>query len=204
MELQDIERIYRLFLKAQADFKERGYRMPKNFEDKLNSLAEINRKNLIKITGWFATKWSNIDPYLYFRAGFDLSKNFTYARFFNPKVLMLYKARDKIKKRETRIRKEKLIESAMFVKKYMKDNEVRTLLEYVNKSHGNRKVAIDHYLKNKIDPAFFVFLMRRGLNLTEEDRGYLPYIAKNYRVLNLKLNDLKSFLNKIENEMVKK
>lgn len=157
---------------------------------------------MIKITGWFATKWSNIDPYLYFMCGFDLfEKRFSYVKFFHKKILMLYIQRDKIHKRETKIEKEKLIKSAKFVKQYMRDNDIKSILEYVNKGDGNRKIVINHYLKNFIDPAFFVFLMRKGLTLTDEDRGYLPYISINYRVLNLKLNDHQSFLNKIEQNL---
>jgi hypothetical protein len=199
MEIQEIEKIYRAFRKAKAESQGTMHRLPKDFEKALNKLTEKNRKNLIKITGWFMTKWTNIDPYTYFKCGFDLiGKNFSYVRFFNKKILMLYISRDKIQKRNTRIDKEKLIKSAKFLKKYMRDNEIRTILEYVNKTDGNRKIAINHFLKNFIDPAFFVFLMRKGLTLTEDDRGYLPYISKNYRVLNLKLNDLESFLYKIE------
>jgi len=204
MKIENIEETYRNFRKAQADHHNRGYRMPKNFEDhfkkKLNS---INQKKLTKITGWFSTKWSNIDQYTYFKCGFDLYKHrFTYVKFFNEKILLLYKQRDKNDKREIRVNKTKLIESAKFLKKYMSNNEIFTLQEYIDTSDGNRKLAVTHYLKNKIDSFFFVFLLKKGMRLTDIDRGYIPYISKHYRSINVLLaNDLKSFLKKIEERL---
>jgi len=75
-----IEKIYIKFREAQADYFSRGYRLPKNFKNHFNNkFKEQNKKKLIKITGFFLTKWQNIDPYLYFRCGFDLfGKNFSF------------------------------------------------------------------------------------------------------------------------------
>ena len=65
--IEDIEYIYRCFRKAQGDSKNRGFRMPKDFEKHFNEkMIEVNKKPLMKITGWFLTKWRNIDPYTYF------------------------------------------------------------------------------------------------------------------------------------------
>jgi len=204
MKIENIEETYRNFRKAQADHHNRGYRMPKDFESHFKKkLSEINQKKLTKITGWFSTKWSNIDQYTYFKCGFDLYKHrFTYVHFFKEKILLLYKQRDKNDKREIRVNKTKLIQSAKFLKKYMSDNEIFTLQEYIDTSDGNRKLAVTHYLKNKIDSFFFVFLLKKGMRLTDIDRGYIPYISKHYRSINVLLaNDLKSFLKKIEERL---
>ena len=112
---------------------------------------------------------------------------------------MLYKQRDKNEKREIDVTKRKLIDSAKFLKTYMNENEIFTLQEYIDTTDGNRKLAVTHYLQNKIDASFFVFLIKKGMRLTDEDRGYIPYISKNYRTINVLLSsDLKSFVSKLE------
>lgn len=201
--IENIEKIYFKFRKAQADFHNRGFRMPKDFETHFKKkLSTTNQEKLAKITGWFNTKWSNIDPYTYFKCGFDLyKKNFTYVKFFNEKIFLLYVQRDKIEKREVRVNKEKLINSAKFLKKYMQENEIYTLQEYIDTTDGNRKLAVTHYLKNKIDASFFVFLIKKGMKLTDTDRGFIPYVSKHYRNINVMLNELRSFLDKIEERL---
>lgn len=193
-----IESIYVAFRKAQADYHNRGYRLPKDFEKHFNTkFNEFNKKQLIKITGWFITKWQNVDPYNYFKCGFELyEKNFTYAKFFKEKILLLYKTRDKNRKREVRITKQGLIESAKFVKKWMNDNNA-TLDEYIRARVGNQKLAVDHYLKDNIDASFFVWLMRKGMILTDNDRSVIPYVQTNYRKIIFALNDIKDFTKKL-------
>jgi len=198
--IDQIEKIYYQFRKAQASYLNRGFRMPKDFENHFKTkLSTVNQKKLTNITNWFNTKWSNIDPYLYFKCGFELyKKRFSYVKFFEDKIIMLYKQRDKNKKRNADATKKNLVNSAKFIKRYMKENEILSLQEYIDTNDGNQKLAVSHYLKNKIDASFFVFLMKRGMKLSDVDRSYIPYIAKNYRRLNIELNEMKSFLDKIE------
>ena len=200
MNIEQIEQIYYQFRKAQADYNNRGFRMPKNFEDHFKKkLSAINQKKLVKATNWFNTKWSNIDPYIYFTCGFEIyKKRFSYIKFFEEKILLLYIQRDKNEKRQIRVTKEKLIASAKFIKKYMRDNDISTLKEYMDTNDGNQKLAVSHYLKNEIDSSFFVFLLKMGMRLTDIDRSFIPYISKHYRVINVMLVDIKPFLNKIE------
>jgi hypothetical protein len=66
---------------------------------------------------------------------------------------------------------------------------------------GNQRVAIDHYLKNNIDAAFLVFMIRRGMVLTDQDRSYIPYIQERYRKINFNLNDIEDFLIKVEEKL---
>ncbi len=193
-----IESIYKAFRKAQADYNNRGYRMPKDFEKHFNTkFSEQNKKKLIKITGWFLTKWQNIDPYEYFKCGFDLNEGkFSYMKFLNEKILLLYKNRDKNKKREVKITKQKLIESAKFVKRWMDRNNA-TLDDYIGTRIGNKRIAVDHYVKNKIDATFFVFLLNKGMILTNTERSDIPYIQTNYRKIQFGLKDIEDFVKKL-------
>lgn len=200
--VEHIEHIYLQFRKAQADYNNRGYRMPKNFEEHFNNkFKEPNKKALIKITGWFLTKWSGIDPYKYFLCGFELyKKNFTYTKFFKEKILLLYKTRDKNEKREINNTKKALVDSAVFLKKWLKDCEY-TFEEYLHARDGNQLIAVDHYLKNNIDATFFVFILRKGIILTDNDRSQIPYVQKNYRKIVNYLDEIKDFTKKLEERL---
>lgn len=199
--INDIERIYRAFRRAQSDFNNRGYKIPSDFENHFNTkFKENNKKELIKITGWFLTKWQNIDPYGYFLCGFELYKSFSYMKFFKDKILLLYMTKDQNQKREIKITKKGLINSAIFVKKWMNENNC-TLNEYMKLRDGKQLIAIDHYLKNHIDASFFLFLITKGMILTDQDRSLIPYIQINYRKISFGLNDLKEFIVKLEEKL---
>lgn len=193
-----IESIYASFRKAQADFNNRGYRLPKDFENHFNTkFSTQNQKHLIKITGWFLTKWSNIDPYDYFMCGFQLfDKRFSYAKFFNEKIILLYKNRDKNKKREIRITKESLIKSASYVKQWMKENNV-TFDQYLSITEGHRKIAVKHYINNYIDAIFIVFMIEKGMLLSDNDRSMMPYVQSNFRKIKFGLLEIKDFVKKL-------
>jgi hypothetical protein len=200
MDIEQIKETYYQFRKAQADYNNRGFRIPKDFESHFKKkLSQINQKKLVKATNWFNTKWNNIDPYVYFTCGFELyKKRFSYIKFFEEKIHLLYIQRDKNEKRQIRVKKEKLIASAKFVKSYMRDNDILTLQEYIDTNDGNQKLAVTHYLKNEIDASFFVFLLKKGMKLTDIDRSFIPYVSKHYRTINIMLVDIKSFLDKID------
>lgn len=200
--VEHIEKIYGEFRRSQAVYNNRPFRLPKNFENHFNNrFKEQNRKALTKITGWFLTKWQNIDPYEYFLCGFELfKKNFTYVRFFDEKIILLYKTRDKNKKREINITKKTLIKSAYFVKKWIEKYN-KTFNEYITIRNGNQKIAVYHYLKNKIDASFFVFLLNKGMILTDNDRSMIPYIQTNYRKIIYELNLIEDFIKKMEEKL---
>jgi len=201
--IQDIEYIYKIFRRAQSNFSGRGFRIPKDFEKHFNEkFKEPNKKALIKITGWFLTKWQNIDPYTYFKCGFELyNKNFTYTKFFNDKILLLYITRDKNNKREVEITKKGLVDSAIFVKKWMQENKLN-LNEYMHVRNGGMLLAVEHYLNNNIDASFFVFLIRKGMILTDDDRSVIPYVYTNYRKITFGLNDISDFIRKLEEKLI--
>lgn len=196
--IKDIENIYIQFRRAQSFANSRGFRPTKNFEKYFNEkMKEFNKKFLIEITKFFITKWSHINPYIYFQCGFELLKTFSYKNFFNPKIMLLYIQKDKNKKREINITKKGLINSAIFVKEWMRNNN-KTFNQYIHHKEGNLKIAIDHYLRNKIDASFFVFLIRYGMNLTDDDRSLIPYIQEKYRKIYFGLNDINDFTKKLE------
>lgn len=190
--------IYYFFRKAQADNKGRGFRMPKDFDSHINNkFTEKNREALLLATKYFNSKWINVDPYQYFECGFVLYKTFSYAMFFRSKVLRLYIERDKNKKRELNVNKKQIVESIKFIKKYMLSNEIFMLSDYLSKRDGRQKILIDHYMKNKVDKFLLVYLVKSGkLNLTDDDRAYIPYIVQQYREIAQITDEMNGFLRK--------
>lgn len=195
----DTEHVYYLFRKAQAESKNKGFRMPKDFEKHLNNrFTEKNRESLITVTKWFNTKWNNIDIYRFMKCGFKLFKTFSYIKFLDERVINLYIVRDKNLKREINLNKKEIMESVKYVKKYMKENNILILRDYCNKKDENNKIVIKHYLLNKIDKFLFVYLIRNGiLELNDTDRSYIPYIISQYREILSEIEILKEFFVKI-------
>ena len=73
--MYDTRDIYIAFRKAQSLAKNRGYRIPKDWDNHFNNkMKPTDRDNLQKITDYFNTKWQNINPQKYFEAGFDIYK----------------------------------------------------------------------------------------------------------------------------------
>jgi hypothetical protein len=165
-------------------------------------MKPINRENLIKISNFFLTKWSNIDQYTYFYCGFKLfNKRFSYIKFFDERVLNYYIVNDKNKKREVTNIKNSLIKSAKYVKKNNK-----TLYEYLQKEdkENGRKIAVTDYIKGYIDTPFFVWLLKHGLVLADTDRCYLPYadeFGETYRKISFELNTIWDFMKKLETKI---
>ena len=200
--IDDIKDIYAQFRKAQTFAKDRtGFRMPKDFEKHFSErMGRYNQLALKKATGFFLTKWQNINPYEYFTCGFELYSNFTYHQFFEEDIMKLYIRRDKNKKRAIKITKQGMVNSAKFVKAWMSENN-KTLNQYMRTREGDHKICIDHYLKNHIDASFLVYLIRKGMTLTDQDRSYIPYIQERYRKISFGLNDLGDFIKKLEEKL---
>jgi hypothetical protein len=196
--MYEIKDIYYYFRKAQAESNNRGFRIPKDFEKHLkNKMSKKNVEALDLCTKYFNTKWQNIDPYLYFVCGFEIFKNFTYTQFFNPKVINLYKIRDKIKKRDLNEIKTSILKSSKFVLSFMKENNI-TLIKYCYFSKNNRKIIIEHYLKNNICKFFISLLIKKGfLVLDDSDMVLIPYVSEQYREICLNFEDCNNFLEKI-------
>lgn len=184
--------IYAAFRKAQAEFKNRGYRLPKDFSKTLAKMSEQNKKALSKATDFFNTKWTNIDPYEYFSVGFKVYKTFTYINFFDEKVMKLYKIEDKNRKREMRVTKASLKKSLIWVKDYMEENDIKSIRDYCRMKDGNVSVITKHYTSNRIDKMFVVYLIDKGvLRLTDSDRALMPYVVEQYRECLMKIKEMK-------------
>jgi hypothetical protein len=209
MDIERIQYTYHCFRRAQADNLGRGFKMPKNFEDHLGKMSEANKEKLIKASNYFLTKWSNIDQYRYFVCGFKLfKKSFSYMKFLDERILNYYITLDKNKKRETTNIKKDLVESAKYVKKWINDYG-KTLYDYIqieDKENG-RKLAVTDYIKGKIDTSFFIWLITKGLILTDTDRGYLPYaneFGETYRNIIFEIKNMTSFMNALEDKINEK
>jgi hypothetical protein len=125
--------IYKIYRKRQGETKGSGYRLPKDWESHYkNKMTSENKLQLDTLTGWFNTKWNNIDPETYFSIGFELFKlRFTYHHFLNKKVLLHYIQKDKMMKRETGLLHDDIKKSVDFVKNFIGDHQVGSkILQY--------------------------------------------------------------------------
>ena len=191
--------IYLKFRQAQSKFFSRPYRLPKNFDEFINKrLSRQNKESLEIVTNFFNTKWKNISIDRYFQYGFEIyDSKFTYVRFFDKIVMNGYIARDKHLKRDIEINKQNLINSARFIKKFIKNNivnnKISRIIQYSRMRDKKDSLPIIHYIRGKIDKYFLVWLIKRKyLILNDNDRSLLPLIVENYRDY---LNDLDSFKN---------
>jgi hypothetical protein len=194
--------IYATFRKIQAEQKNRPYKLPKDWNRHFQNMSKANKENLSKMKDYMNTKWKNIDLEKYFRCGFELYKNFTYAKFFDQKIINLYISRDKTEKRDNELSKRSIIFSAKFVKKYMKENNINSLKKYAWMKNGFQHICVNHYIRNQIDEYFLVYLiMKKYCILEDEEKTKIPYVIDNFRKLKHKLNKIKPFLHKIEEDL---
>ncbi len=195
--------VYYNFRKAQAESKGRGFRMPKDFDAHLNSkFSDKNREALLLATKYFNTKWTNVNIVRYFQCGFELFKTFSYIKFFDPRVMRLYVQRDKNIKREMDVNKKNIVDSVKFIRRYMKENKIHILRDYLQLANGNRKVIVDHYIHGSIDKFLLVWLVKTGrLILTDDDRACMTYIVHQYREIVEKLQEINGFMRKVSEKL---
>jgi hypothetical protein len=194
------EDIYYYFRKAQAEKNNRGFRMPKDFNKHLETkFSKKNRESLQIATNYFNTKWNNIDPFKFMECGFELFKTFSYVNFFDQRVINLYKQKDKNIKRESKLSKTKIKNSMLFVKNYIKENNIKNINIYCIMKNGHINIAIEHYLNNYIDKFFIVWLIKKKLlKLDDNNMALIPYINDHYRKILPKLDEINDFLLKLE------
>lgn len=194
--------VYVAFRKAQATAKGRPYRLPKDWEKHYNRMSLNTRNSLTQLTHWFNTKWMEIDPERYFACGFELIPGFTYRNFNTPTVIRLYIQKDKAIKRQTRINKDKMIQSAKFVKEYMQMTDIKSFLVYCNKRSNGRSLPVGHYLENYLDGFFLTWLIKdRFIRLTDGEKAIIPYVVDKYRESVLQLEEIQSFLTKLRSKL---
>lgn len=194
--------VYVKFRQAQSRFLNRPYRLPKDFESFVKKrMSDANRKNLEKITQYFNTKWSNIEPERYFDYGFELfGKGFSYSRFLDSRLVKYYIDKDKNLKRESDNVAEGLKKSIIFVKKWINNNcrnsKISPITIYCNKSDEKVRLPIRHYLKNDIHRLFLTWLIREGYFQPKDyEINYITYISENFRT---NIESLKEFNKLIE------
>ena len=198
--MYSVEDIYGKFRAAQARFYNRGYKLPNDFEKHFTTkMSKSNTDNLIKLTKYFNTKWTNIDPDRYFDHGFGLYKTFTYSMFFNENILKFYIRKDKDIKREISNSKTNILQSAKFVKSYMKKEGIDDIKQYCRIREGSESIIIRHYIKGYVDKLFLSLMIQmRLVLLDDDDRALVPYIQEHYRKCCVVLNDMKPFIDKLK------
>lgn len=156
-------------------------------------------KSLETLSLYFTTKWKNLSISNYFDCGFELYGNkFFYERFLDPKIVRLYIQKDKNTKRTINISKKNIIQSAKFVKTYMQTIGYKTLHIYCSVKENNRSLPVKHYLQNKIDSVFFIWLLwSKNITLEDHERPYLPYVIDNYRKVVIMLEKMRPFMKKV-------
>ena len=95
--------VYKSFRKAQANANNRGYKIPRDFDDFLEKMNSNNREWLQRTTIYFNTSYRNIDIDKYMECGFEIWKSFTYKNFLHEKIMVLYISKDKARKRQKEV-----------------------------------------------------------------------------------------------------
>lgn len=198
-----VEEVYANFRKAQSSSKNRPYRLPKDFNKFFESrMSKANKDSLIMATQFFNTKWVNVDPFRYFECGFELYKSFTYSMFFKPNIINLYKQRDKMLKRDLNDVKSGILNSARYVKDYMIKENMPNLSAYCRTKIGDRSLVFHHYMANKIDKFFVVFLIKNGFFIINDDeRPLMPYISEQYRDIVALMEESNGFIEKVKEKL---
>lgn len=197
--------IYAKYRKAQSAYMKRGWRMPKDWNSFLEKMSFSNQKNLLKITTNFNTVWLNVDPELYFEIGFSMfGKSFSYHRFFDRRIMNLYKDKARINRMKEEDAEEKVKESINFITKFIKEKDLKNLREYircVSLGTGLIPTILIHWRKKKIDPYTLIFLMKR---YKAEFNNYEDDILEHYIGSDFLSNQYRWRLRLLENEKIKK
>lgn len=199
-----LEDVYIEFRKAQSSSKNRPYRLPKDFDSFLeNRMSKKNAENLKLITGYFNTKWKEVDPFEYFLCGFELFKTFSYAQFFKKNVLALYIQRDKAKKRSLENIKREINESYSFFKRYI-DKHDMNVYSYCDEVTGNRKLPVVHYLENKIGTGFIsILIASKWLRINDDEMAAMPYVVGRWFELLDIMEENKDFIDKVKTRILR-
>ena len=187
--------VYVAFRRASG----KPYRLPKDWIAHMEKMPRQNREALKTVTDFFNTKWNKIDLDKFMRIGFELFPKFTYVKFFDSRVINMYITKDKNEKRDMDINKQKLVDSAKFIKKYIQQNSLINLKNYARKRDGFESIAVKHYNAGKVNAIFLYYLIhKRYLLLEEDDKALLGYIVENMRTLKAKMLNVLSFIEKCE------
>lgn len=193
--------IYILFRKKQSEFLNRPYQIPKNWDEYFsNKMTTTNRAALTKLTDRFNTRWNSVNPGKYFEVGFDLfNKTFTYAKFFDERILSLYIQRDKNLKFEDNVNKSELLKSFKFIKKYIKEHNISSVKEYAQLQEKFQKQCVYDYKLGNLSKFVILYFVNKGyIQLTNEDLSFAPFLADDTYGAMKKMLSLKNFIEEME------
>lgn len=181
--------VYVAYRRAKSISSGKGFRLPKDWDDYFeNKMSPKNKEYLIKTTGYFNTTFSNIDIDKYMECGCELFKSFSYHLFLRPKIVGLYKDKDKQTKRKIVISNKSIEDTFDFIETFMIKRDIikgyNMLQTYCKVKDGHRKTILEHYMKNKIDPLVIVYcIYYKYLVLTDIEREYIYNVTNRYRDL---------------------
>ena len=76
------------------------------------------------------------------------------------------------------------------------------LASYCRRRIGDRTLVFHHYMSNKIDKFFVVFLIRYGyFTIDDDERPLMPYITEHYRDILEKMKETNGFIEKIKEKL---
>lgn len=181
--------VYRLFKKAESKYKNKPYREVKN----LNRLSDDNKEIIETLKDYFNTKWYNINPELYFLAGFKKWKSFNLSMSLRKEVMQKYISSDK-----TRKRKDPDIDDIQKAVEYIKENN-DSIFYYCEMVHGNLSTPVIDYLRSKIPGVLLYWLInKKYLILTEQDNSCIMHLMNNDKYKeDIKTIDIKGLLKDI-------
>jgi len=156
----------------------------------MESYKRFHDKNIKHFTGLFATKWSNINPEMYFDCMFEddaLSLD---------NIMSIYKFKDKDNKVIDHNLKESFIMSLKLILSYMKKHDMKELVEYCNLRDLCNLKILEHFMKGYVSKLFLVLMIRRRyVVLNDDDRASLPgYVFDDYRNTCYVLDDMEDFI----------
>lgn len=188
-EMITINDVYISYQKACANYCNRPYRIPKDWNKIWARFAKTNLYNLEMITIAFNTRWHMINMDKYFDCGFKLfGKGFSYNKFYDRRILTMYIEEDKQQKRKDGNIKESMINSLDFINDWINDKPYRVdrsvYSQYCQLKEGGIKAPIKHYINNDIDKHTLAWLIcQKYLILEDNERAMIPLVIENYWTL---------------------
>lgn len=198
--------VYFAFRKAQSNSKNRGFRMPKDFDAFLSKMSPMNREWLQRTTICFNTKWLNIDLEQYMACGFEIWKSFTYKYMLHEKVIQLYIHKDKTRKRKIEVTHRNIETTFYNIYDFLQDKPQRPgykqLQNFCKFREGEVRTCINMYVRGKIDSVTMSYCVNKGyINLTDDERALSPYLVQKYRDMLDLLEEIKPFIIRKEAEL---
>lgn len=186
----DAEMVYIEYQRAKGRYNNRPYKPPKDWDKVWSRINEKGLYNIRFIAVAFSTRWQNINMDKYFDIGFKLFGNsFSYAKFYDRRILTEYINQDKQHKRKEGNTKTEMTNSFDFIDGWMKENrqyrdDITLYSQYCRMKDDGIRAPIKHYLNNNIDKHTLAWLIsKKYLILQDNERGLIPLVVENYWTL---------------------